>query len=183
MRINIAPGDVIDRYLQVIPKAAQLAEGYLQTVQNAIASQELAVHVTRQEAASGFFGALGKDKREVLVIVPLNSALGDYTLYQFGVPSGSNLAVGWYLAKRGAGVKGLMQAVGSAHRALGGLGAAAGMHEMFGALDMFEIADLEAILTAIHQFAVMDAVYAVATRVNFDQKRISSKSAGFFGIG
>jgi hypothetical protein len=174
-RISLA--NVVDRYMQVLPRAAHHAETYLQTIQARIVEQQIAVNVTRQRATASFFGGLaGGDARDVLVTVPLNPELGDYTMYHYGAPSGVNLAVGWCLTQRGSGLK----KAGQVHWT----GAvAAGLADLFGALELWEMTELEAMLSGIHQFAVMDAVYYIANDVKFSQDRITTKSAGFFGIG
>jgi hypothetical protein len=50
-------------------------------------------------------------------------------------------------------------------------------------MDLFDGADLIAILSSVHQFAVMEALYAIATEVGFDRDRIGRSSAGMFGVG
>ena len=183
--IKIPAKDVVDRYMQVLPRAAHHAETYLQTIQSRVGEQQIAVSVTRQKATASFFGRLGGgESRDVLVVVPLNSELGDYTMYHYSAPSGLNLAVGWCVTQRGAARDNALNSLGSALK--GGFGAAAGVAgiaSLFGSLDMWELADLEAIISGIHQFAVMDAVYYIANDVKFDAERITTKSAGFFGIG
>ena len=58
-----------------------------------------------------------------------------------------------------------------------------GLSELLRDLDLFDMADLTAMLASIHQFAVMEAVYVIASQVGFDRDRITTKSSGFFGIG
>jgi hypothetical protein len=174
--------DVIDRYLQVVPGAGSLADAYMDAVKSSIVRQELAVRFSHETASAGFLGAIRGNKRPVLMVQPEDSALIGFTVYLFGVPNGINLAAGWYLTESGRGQKNVAQKFGAIP--FGGLVSAyAAMHDALRDLSMFDVADLQAIISAIHQFAVMEAVYSVATKVGFDHKRIGRQSAGFFGIG
>jgi hypothetical protein len=175
--LNIKLGEVVDRYLQVVPAAGSKADQYVETIAHSIQRQQLPVHLSRQEASAGFFRSLKGKTREFLVAVPENPALKDFTILHFGVATGANLAVGWYLTETGRGQKSFLSAV----HPVGGIAAALSDH--FRNMDLFDVADLQAVLSSMHQFSVMETVYAIANQVGFDRDRIGERSVGFFGIG
>jgi hypothetical protein len=175
--LNVKLGEVVDRFIQVIPAASNRADQYVETITHSIREQQLPVHLSRQDASAGFIGGLRGKTREFLVVSPENPALKDFTMLHFGVPSGSNLAIGWYLTERGRGQKNLLSAVHPLSAA------ATSLTEVFRNLDLFDMADLSAILSSVHQLAVMEALYAIASQVGFDRDRIDTKSIGLFGIG
>lgn len=175
--LNIKLGEVVDRYIQVVPAAGPRADMYVETIAHSIRAQALPVQLSRQEASAGFFRGLKGKTREFLVCVPENPALKDFTVLHFGVPNGNNLAVGWYLTETGRGQKTILSAV----HPIGGLASALSDH--FRNMDLFDVADLQALLSSMHQFAVMEAVYAIANQVGYDRDRIAGRSVGFFGIG
>jgi hypothetical protein len=161
-------GNVVDKYLMVVPGAASLADQYMDTVQASIEAQQLPVRLSHEKATSGLFGAVRGQKA--------SPALGDFSLFLFGVPNGVNLSVGWFLSEEGRGQKTMM---GALHPLAG---AAAGMSDFFRNLNIFDVADLQSICTAVHEYAVMEAVYAVSDKVGLDRSRINKSSSGFLGI-
>jgi hypothetical protein len=175
--LNIKLGDVVDRFVEVVPAAGNRADQYVQTISQSIQQQQLPVHLTREDASAGFMRGLRGKTREFLVAVPENPGLKDFSILHFGVPAGANLAVGWYLTESGRGQKNLLSVMHPIS------GAAASLSDRFRNLDLFDMADLNAILSSMHQFAVMEAVYAIAKQVGFDRERIDGRSVGFFGIG
>jgi hypothetical protein len=177
MAVRVKPSDVVDRYEQVVPGAAHLADPYLQTIEGSIAKQQLPVHVSRQDVAAKFFGGIRGTAREFLVLVPENPAHRTFAAFHFGFPIGVNLAVGWYVTEEGRGMKIIAGAIHPFSAA------AAGLSDMATKMDLFDVADLIAILASVHQFAVMEALYAIASQVGFDHDRIGRRSVGMFGIG
>lgn len=158
--------DVVDSYLQVLPGAAPLADQYLQGIVDSIREQQLPVQTSTETAATGLLRAVMGKSREFLVVKPTNRALDIFRIMHFGVPSGVNLATGWYLTGRVRGLGQMQFRVPVLHD-----------------LDIFDNADLQALVAAIHQFAVIDSILAIADRVGFDRSRISRKSTGLFGVG
>ena len=183
MAITIKYGDVVDQYLQVVPGAASLADAYMDAITTSITGQQLAVNLSHDTATSGLFGGLRGNKRPVLLAEPTDAALRDFTMYLYGVPNGVNLAVGWYLAEAGRGGKNFAKGLASVHAIGAAIGATAHMSDVLRNISMFDMADLQSIITAIHQFSVMEAVYIVASKVGFDKARIGGRSSGLFGIG
>ena len=181
MGVALKHGDIVDRYMQVIPGAGTLADAYMDTIEASIASQQLPVRLAREQATAGLFGGVRGVRRPVLLVEQNHPHLQDFSMHLFGVPSGINLAIGWYLTEAGRGGKNF--AMGLGNIAGGAIGAAAAMHDVMRNLNIFDMADLQAVVSGIHQFAVMEAVYAVATKVGFDHARIARQSSGFFGIG
>jgi hypothetical protein len=176
MAVALRYGNVVDKYLMVVPGAASLADQYMDTVQASIEAQQLPVRLAQEKATSGLLGAVRGQKRTVLLVEPTSAALGDFSLFLFGVPNGVNLSVGWFLSEEGRGQKTVMS---SLHPLAG---AAAGMSDLLRNLNIFDVADLQSICTAVHEYAVMEAVYAVSDRVGLDRSRINKGSSGFLGI-
>jgi hypothetical protein len=181
MAVALKHGDVVDKYLQVVPGAGTLADAFLDTIEGGIASQQLPVKISRETATAGLFGGVRGNKRPIILLELTRPHLQGFAMHIFGVASGVNLCVGWYLTEEGRGGKNLAKGLGS----LGGgvLGAAAAMQDMMRNLNIFDLADLGAVVGGVHQFAVMEGIYAIATKVGFDRDRIARQSSGFFGVG
>lgn len=159
--------DVLDSYLEVLPGSASLADQYIAGISDSIREQGLPVDLTMQSAATGILRSVMGKSREFLVVTPQNRSLDVFRILHFGVPSGKNLAVGWYLTGRIRGVGGQLQfRVPVVHD-----------------IDIFDSADLQALVTAIHQFAVIDSILVIADKVGLDRERINKKSTGLFGVG
>lgn len=156
--------DVMDAYLQVLPGAATLADEYIAGIATSIREQGLPVEISRQQASTGLLRSVMGKSREFLVVKSTNRALDVYRVLHFGVPSGNNLAAGWYLTGR---VKGFGQRPFRVPV----------LHD----LDIFDSADLQALVIGIHQFAVIDALLSIAERVGYDKERVALKSTGLFG--
>ncbi|MDA8374246.1 MAG: hypothetical protein M0Z91_08400 [Actinomycetota bacterium] len=180
MAVALKHGDVVDRYLEVLPGAGTLADSFLDLVEGSISAQNLPVNLSRESATAGLFGGTRGVKRPVLLAEPTASSLADFSLYIFSVPSGVNLTVGWYLTEAGRGNKNLAKSLGGVASVIG---AAAAVQDSIRNLSIFDMADLQGIMVSIHQFSVMETIFAVATRVKFDHSRIASQSRGFFNIG
>lgn len=176
MAVPLKYGNVVDKYLMVVPGAAPLADLYMETVEASIVSQQLPVRLTHEKATSGLLGAVRGQRRTVLLVEPESAALGDFSLFLFGVPNGVNLSIGWFMSEEGRGQKTMM---GSLHPIAG---AAAGMSDLFRNLNIFDVADLQAICTGVHEYAVMEAVYAISDKVGLERSRINKSSSGFLGI-
>lgn len=157
--------DVIDAYLQVLPGASSLADEYIKGVAASIREQGLPVELTSQQASTGLLRSVMGKSREFLVVKPTNRALDIFRVLHFGVPSGNNLAAGWYLTGRVKGIGAMQFRVPVVHD-----------------IDIFDNADLQALVTGIHQFAVIDALLSIADRVGYDKDRVALKSAGLFGV-
>jgi hypothetical protein len=176
LAVPLKYGNVVDKYLMVVPGAASLADQYMDTVQASIEAQQLPVRLSHEKATSGLFGAVRGQRRTVLIVEPESPALGDFSLFLFGVPNGVNLSIGWFLSEEGRGQKSMM---GSLHPIAG---VAASMSDLFRNLNIFDVADLQSICTAVHEYAVMEAVYAISDKVGLDRSRINKSSSGFLGI-
>ncbi len=168
---------MIERFAQVVPGAGQHAEAYLRTIELSIAKQQLPVVVTREEVTSKFLGGVQGATRDALIVRSKSSAHHAFTFFHYGFPIGANLAVGWYVTEANRGTMNLAYA---AHVVTAGL---AGLSDMMSKMDLFDQADLLAIFASVHQFAVMEAVYAIAEKVEFDRNRVGARSSGMFGIG
>ena len=180
MTVSLKHGDVVDRYLEVLPGAGTLADTFLDEVQRSIEGQKLAVSLARDSAVAGLFGGKRGVNRPVLLATPTAPSLLDFSLYIFSVPSGVNLTVGWYLTEEGRGNKNFAKNLGGV---AGVIGAAAAVHDSIRNLSIFDMADLQGIMVSIHQFSVMETIFAIATKVRFDHSRIARQSSGFFNIG
>lgn len=158
--------DVLDSYLEVLPGSASLADQYIAGISDSIRDQGLPVDMTMQSAATGILRSVMGKSREFLVVKPQNRSLDVFRILHFGVPSGKNLAVGWYLTGRVRGVGQMQFRVPVLHD-----------------IDIFDSADLQALVTAIHQFAVIDSILVIADKVGLDRERVKRKSTGLFGVG
>jgi len=158
--------DVIESYQQVLPGAAALAEQYVSGIAQSVREQALPVEITTERAATGLLrSAMGKS-RDFLVIKPTNRALDVFRVLHYGVPSGTNLAAGWFLTGRVRGLGQMQFRVPVIHD-----------------LDIFDTADLQALVVGIHQFAVIESLLTIADRVGFARDRVGVKSTGLFGLG
>jgi hypothetical protein len=180
---TIKASSVVEQYLEVIPGAAGMAEKYLQAIVAAVRAQQLDVTLGTTKAASGFFRQLSGAHREFVVIVPRNENLDEFTFYHFAAPTGVNLAIGWYLTRdpKGFSVK---QAAGMATAAFT-RSSAIGIQvaEMMLRLDLFDQADLQALMQCVHSFVVVEAMYQIADAVGYPRDRLGARSKGFFGLG
>jgi hypothetical protein len=158
--------DVIESYQDVIPGAGQLAEQYVHGIAQSVREQQLPVEIGMQQASTGLLRSVMGKSREFLVVKPTNRALDVFRVLHYGVPSGINLAAGWYLTGRVKGFGTMQFRVPVLHD-----------------IDIFDSADLQALVTGIHQFAVIDSLLAIADKVGYDRSRVSRKSTGLFGIG
>ncbi len=163
----IKADDVVDLYAETIPNGATQLDRYLPWVQGAIQEMQLPVRVGYQEASTGLLkGWMGR-KRQFLVCQPEGRALDVFRMLHWVSPVGSNLAIGWYVVGR-------KKAFGSNSQI---------RIPILDNLDLFDEADLRAIYSSLHQFAVMRAIYAVVKEAGADPKHITSKSkVGFFGL-
>lgn len=157
--------DVLDSYLQLLPGSASLADEYIKGIGESIREQALPVEVTLQSASTGLLRSVMGKSREFLVVKPQNRNLDVFRILHFGVPSGNNLAAGWYLTGRVRGFGQMQLRVPVIHD-----------------IDVFDSADLQALVAAIHQFAVIDSLLAIADRVGLDRERVHRKSTGLFGV-
>lgn len=149
--------DVITAYSQVIPDAAPKAAQYLGWVQGSTNEMQLPVRMGMQAAATGLLKSVMGKSREFLVIVPDDKKLDALRMLHWCTPTGSNLAVGWYV-------------VGGKRSVL--------------SLDLFQDADLTALYQSIHQLSVMRAIYACVEAVGGDKGRIKDQTgSGFLGLG
>lgn len=158
--------DVIDSYQDVIPGAGELAEQYVQGIAQSIQQQQLPVEIGMQQAATGLLRSVMGKSREFLVVKPQNRALDIFRVLHYGVPNGTNLAAGWYLTGRVKGFGNMQFRVPVLHD-----------------IDIFDNADLQALVTGIHQFAVIDSLLTIADKVGYDRSRVNRKSTGLFGVG
>jgi hypothetical protein len=158
--------DVIDSYQQVLPGAAGLADHYIGGITESIREQQLPVEISMEQASSGLLRSVMGRTREFLVVKPTNRALDVFRVLHYGVPSGGNLAAGWYLTGR-----------------VRGLGSRQLRIPVIDDLDIFDNADLQALVTGIHQFAVVDSLLAIADQVGYGKDRVNRKSTGLFGVG
>lgn len=158
--------DVIESYQDVIPGAAEFAEQYVKVIADSISEQQLPVEVSMQQASTGVLRSVMGKSRGFLVVKPTNRALDVFRVLHYGVPSGTNLAAGWFLTGRVKGLGTMQFRVPVLHD-----------------IDIFDNADLQALITGIHQFAVVDSLLALADKVGYDKARINRKSTGLFGIG
>jgi hypothetical protein len=157
--------DVIDSYQQVLPQAAALADEYIRGIAESIRSQNLPVQLSTETASTGLFKAAMGKSREFLVVKPTNRALDVFRILHYGVPSGSNLAAGWFLTGR-----------------VRGLGQTQFRVPVIDALDIFDNADLEALVHGIHQFAVIDSILSMADQVGYGRDRVATTHKGLFGV-
>jgi len=181
---TIKANQVVEHYLEVIPGASSLAEKYLQAIVAAVRAQQLDVELGTIKAASGgFFRQLSGNSREFVVIDPRNSNLDEFRFYHFAAPIGVNLAIGWYLT-RDAKAASLAKVAAFGTAALtkqGGLGLQ--VAETMLKLDLFDQADLQALMQCVHSLVVMQAVYQIADAVGYPRAQLGAKSKGFFGLG
>jgi hypothetical protein len=157
--------DVHASYQQVIPGAGQLAEQYVDGIVQSVREQQLPVEIEVQETATGLLRSVMGKSREFLVIKPTSRALDVFRILHYGVPTGVNLAAGWYLTGR---VK--------------GLGTAPVRVPVLHDIDLFDNADLQALAISIHQFAVVDSLLAIADKVGYERDRVTSQTKGLFGV-
>lgn len=177
MAVRVRARDIVDRYQQVIPGAAKWAASYMAAIENGVVEQQLPVHVSRQDVSAKALGGIRGATREAVVIVPEASAHRAFASYHFGFPIGVHLAIGWYVTEEGSGITSILPQMNYAGAV------AAAVQQLLSKMDLFDYADLVAILSSVHQFAVMEAVYKIATEVGFDRERIGHTSSGMFGIG
>jgi hypothetical protein len=156
--------DVAESYQDVIPGAGSLAEAYVHGIAQSIRDQQLPVEMGMQQAATGLLRSVMGKSREFLVVKPTNRALDVFRVLHYGVPSGNNLAAGWFLTGRVKGLGNMQFRVPVIHD-----------------LDIFDTADLQALVTGIHQFAVIDSLLSIADRVGYDRDRVKRRSVGLFG--
>jgi hypothetical protein len=157
--------DVIDSYQQVLPAAASFADEYIKGIRRSIENQQLPVEITTETASTGLFKAVMGRRREFLVVKPTNRALDVFRILHYGVPSGNNLAAGWFLTGR-----------------VRGLGTTQFRVPVIDALDIFDNADLQALVDGIHHFAVIESIMGFADQVGFSRDRVETKHQGFFGV-
>ena len=157
--------DVVSSYQEVIPGAGRLAKQYVDGIVQCVREQELPVEIDVQEAATGLLRSVMGKGREFLVIKPTNRALDVFRILHYGVPSGVNLAAGWYLIGR---VK--------------GLGTTPMRVPVLHDIDLFDNADLQALVFSIHQFGVIDSLLSIADRVGYERDRVKRETAGLFGV-
>lgn len=158
--------DVLDSYQTVVPSAGTYSDAYIRGIAESVRQQQLPLAVSTQQAATGMLRAAMGQTREFLVLTPTAKNLSDFRILHYGVPSGTNLAVGWYLTGP-----------------VRGLGSKQFRVPVLNDRDLFDTADLVALLTGVHQFAVLEQLYAIADQVHYAQNRLGSKSTGLFGIG
>lgn len=158
--------DVIDSFQQVLPQAAKFADEYISGIARSIADQQLPVEVFTESASTGLFKAAFGVSREFLVVKPTNRKLDLFRILHYGVPNGANLAAGWYLTGR-----------------VRGLGQSQIRVPVIHDLDIFDNADLQALVVGIHQFAVIDSLCSIADRVGYGRDRVSTRTSGLFGLG
>lgn len=142
-----------------------MAEQYVDTIVECVREQELPVEIDVQEASTGLLRSVMGKGREFLVIKPTNRALDVFRILHYGVPTGVNLAAGWYLTGR---VK--------------GLGTTPMRVPVLHDIDIFDNADLQALVFCIHEFGVIDSLLAIADKVGYKQDRVNRATQGLFGV-
>lgn len=182
---TIKASEIVESYVEVVPGASSLAETYLQAVVTAVRAQQLEVELGTIQATSGFFRQLRGEKREFVVVDPRNPSLEGFRFYHFAAPAGINLALGWYLTRdpMSGGALGAAKLATAVALHAATKGAAAHVAESMMRLDVFDQADLQALMQCIHTLVVREAVFQIADSVGYPRDRLGAKSKGFFGIG
>lgn len=153
---------VIDSFSEVIPGAADQFESYLKAIAGGVQEQGLPVRQGLENitASQGLFARVAR--RQCLAVIPNTKRLQAFKTLHYSTPVGVNLAVGWYLLggeKAGGTQVGVLN---------------------FGGVNALEVADVQAIVQCVHQFAVMPAIYRIADSVKYERDRLTKKT-GFFG--
>ena len=156
---NFNPDNVFDQFSENIPSAAQHGETYLKAIANYAQQAQLPVAADISEERIG--GGFRTERLLFLVLTPAEKRLRRYPSYHYGKPLGTILNVGWYLV-------GKIAAAG-----LGGWAIAGGAMQR-------DIDDLEALIQAVHEMAVVPAMLEVAAAAGFSPGGNRSHQ-GFFG--
>jgi hypothetical protein len=161
----IKSDDVVDAYSEVVPGGAAYADQYLPWVQASIQEQQLPVRMQVQETATGLLKSVMGKKRPFLVVQPDSRALDEFRQLNYAVPLGTNLAVGWYLLGRNPE-----------------FGKASFRIPVIHGMDLFDLADLEALVSTLHQHAVMRTVMHIVEQAGVNPKTIKTQSQGLFNV-
>lgn len=133
------PDNVFDQFSEVIPGASAYGEDYLGAVARHVREERLPVSADVKEERLGVF----RGESEIyLVLTPVERHLRRYPSYHFGRALGATLSTGWYLLGKVAA---------------GGLGGWA----IAGGASQRDMDDLEALVAAIHQCAVLPGMQEI----------------------
>jgi len=137
------PENILDQFSESIPGAFAHDEDYLAAVARYVRGEGLPVSVdVRKES----LGGIRAGKELFLVLTPVERRLRHYSTYHFGRQMGRTLTAGWYLLGKVAA---------------GGLGGWA----IAGGASQPDMDQLEALVRAVHEFAVIPAMHEIAAQV------------------
>jgi hypothetical protein len=164
--------EVFQTYSEVLPGGASLAEGFLKGVVASVQKQELPVSLATEQAATSWLRGVTGKNREFLVLRPESKTLQDFRMWIYAQPIGLNLAIGWFMTVKKSFLKDAFNVLASASMQV----------SVMPNLDLFENADLVALMDSIHTFAIMDGVDSIAGQLGYDKSRIGRSSKGLFGV-
>jgi hypothetical protein len=138
---NFNPENVFEQFSENIPDGGEHVEAYLSAIARRAKEARLPVSadVTEERVGGGFRA----ERTMFVVLTPTEKRLHRYPSYHYGKSVGSTLNVGWYLIGKVAS---------------GGLGGWA----IAGGASQRDMDDLEALMAAIHESAVVPAMHETA---------------------
>jgi hypothetical protein len=141
---GIHPEDVLDRFEELVPNAATLADEYLRAIVQGVREQQLPVSADMRR--EGLTGGFRVPKTNCLILTPTDSRLRRFEMLHYGVPIGHSLKVGWYLL---GGIKA---------KGIGGWAILGGSTQM-------DMDNLESVVRLVMECGVVPAVQGIAAGV------------------
>ena len=157
--LNLNSENLFDQFSENIAGAAQHAETYFRRVASAAKDAQLPVAADVKTEKIG--GGFRSESLTFLVLTPTDKGVRRYPSYHFAKSLGTGLNVGWYLVGK---------------LAAGGLGG----YTFAGGATRRDMDNLQALIQAVHEMAVIPAMHDVAAAGGFVPGGNRPRQ-GFFG--
>lgn len=158
--------DVIDEWSAIVPNCSEYAGAYLRGVMKRIDEMQLPIQHKEEKAATGLLKSVTGGSRAVVSINPTSKALNRVTILLYAFPIGTTVTIGWYALSEGSG-----------------FGKGPGFRMPFvNDMDLFDRADLQALVTSVHTFAVLPAAEALFDKGQVTLTKLTRATSGMFGI-
>jgi len=171
MAVTLKDEKILDTWGLVIEGAAGRSGGLVESVQSLLQYSGLpGIAWQRVDAQPGMIKGFFGKKREYLMIT--NESLNDYRMYLGSRDYGKHLDVSWFLTVE----PGFFKSAFSALLAHGNINA------LSYNLDVFDMQDLRAYITAVHHCCVVRATQQVCKEVGQDAAKLNWQSKGFLQV-
>lgn len=159
--------DVLENWIEVVPHSSEYAGAYLRGVMKRIDDMQLPIEHREDKAATGFIKSITGGSRSVVSINPTSKALNRLVMLLFAFPVGTSVSIGWFALLQNSG-----------------FGKGPGLRlPLIHDMDLFDNVDMRALLTSVHEFAVIPAAEALYGQAQISLDKLNRRSSGMFGIG